>query len=119
MFSVDNEIKNKISENKVKHRNILLKHLSEVRKTETLIRDSLSAFKELDESNVVSWILEYKPRNKEFSKLPPKVNVSLPAFHSKPLNGEQIDKMFGSLKLFKTIQDENGYSFKQFGGIHR
>lgn len=54
MFSVDNEIKNKISENKVKHRNILLKHLSEVRKTETLIRDSLSAFKELDESNVVS-----------------------------------------------------------------
>lgn len=93
--------------------------MSEVRNTETLIRDSLSAFKELDESNVVSSILEYKPRNKEFSKLPPKVNVSLPAFHSKPLNGEQIDKMFGSLKLFKTIQDENGYSFKQFGGIHR
>lgn len=96
-----------------------MKHLSKVRKTETLIRDSLSAFKELDESNVVSSILEYKPRNKEFSKLPPKVNVSLPAFHSKPLNGEQIDKMFGSLKLYKTIQDENGYSFKQFGGIHR
>lgn len=53
IFSVVNEIK-KRSDNKVKHRNILLKHLSDVRKTETLIRDSLSAFKELDESNVVS-----------------------------------------------------------------
>lgn len=52
IFSVVNEIK-KRSDNKAQ-KYILLKHLSDVRKTETLIRDSLSAFKELDESNVVS-----------------------------------------------------------------
>lgn len=93
--------------------------MSEIRKTETLIRDSLSAFKELYESNVVSSILKYKSRNKEFSKLPPKVSVLLPAFYSEPPNREQIDKIFGSLKLLKIIQDENGYSFQQFGEIHR
>lgn len=106
-------MKDKISGFKVKHRDVLVEHLNEIKKIETSIQESLSAFKELEESNVVSSIMDYRPRNKEFSKFPPKVTVSMTTFHPKTINSDQIFDMFGSLKSSDTITDENGYKLKK------
>lgn len=106
-------MKDKISGFKVKHRDVLVEHLNEIKKIETSIQESLSAFKELEESNVVSSIMDYRPRNKEFSKFPPKVTVSMTTFYPKTINSDQIFDMFGSLKSSDTITDENGYKLKK------
>lgn len=110
---VVSRMRDKISGFKVKHRDVLVEHLNEIKKIETSIQKSLSAFKELEESNVVSSIMEYRPRNKEFSKLPPKVTVSMTTFHPKTINSDQIFDMFGSLKSSNTRTDENGYKLKK------
>lgn len=110
---VVSKLKDKISGFKVKHQDILVEQLNEIRKIETSIQSSLSAFKELEESNVVSDIMEYKAQNKEFSKLPPKITVSMATFHPKTINSDHILDMFGSLKSFDKKTDENGYALKK------
>lgn len=110
---VVSRMKDKIDGFKVKHRDVLVKHLNEIKKIKTSIEESLSAFRELEESNVVSSIMDYRPRNKEFSKLPPKVTVSMTTFHPKTINSDQIFDMFGSLKPYETKTDENGYTLKK------
>lgn len=111
--NVVSRMKYKIDGFKVKHRDVLVEHLNEIKKIETSIQESLSAFKELEESNVATSIMDYRPRNKEFSKLPPKVTVSMTTFYPKTINSDQIFDMFGSLKPFDTKTDENGYELKK------
>lgn len=110
---VVSRMKDKIDGFKVKHRDVLVKHLNEIKKIKTSIQESLSAFRELEESNVVSSIMDYRTRNKEFSKLPPKVTVSMTTFYPKTINSDQIFDMFGSLKPYETKTDENGYTLKK------
>lgn len=110
---VVSRMKDKIDGFKVKHRDVLVKHLNEIKKIKTSIQESLSAFRELEESNVVSSIMDYRTQNKEFSKLPPKVTVSMTTFYPKTINSDQIFDMFGSLKPYETKTDENGYTLKK------
>lgn len=110
---VVSRMKDKIDGFKVKHRDVLVKHLNEIKKIKTSIEESLSAFRELEESNVVSSIMDYRPRNNEFSKLPPKVTVSMTTFHPKTINSDHIFDIFGSLKPYETKTDENGYTLKK------
>lgn len=100
-------MKSEINDLKLRHRDVLQTHLNEIK--EKSIQESLSAFKELEKSNVVSAILDYKPKNEEFIKLPSKLLVSLPTFHP----GAQIYKMFGSLKPFDVRTDKTGYAIKE------
>lgn len=58
-------------------------HLNEIKQIKTSIQVSLSAYKELEKSNLVSAILDYKPRNEELTILPSNLLVSLTTFHSK------------------------------------
>eukprot|EP00105_Crassostrea_gigas_P039629 XP_019923777.1 PREDICTED: uncharacterized protein LOC105330567 isoform X2 [Crassostrea gigas] len=109
---VINKMKNEIIEIKEKHRAILEKHLNEIKQIESLIVGNLSTLKELEESNDVSEIVDYRPRIKEFRKLPAKVHVPLPSFSPKPINGEQFYEMLGFLKPFVSTTDENGYKIK-------
>lgn len=110
---VVSKIKDEISEFKVKHRDILVKRLNEIKTIKASVIESISAFKELEESNVVSTIL--KSMKKEYSNLPPKDNVLMPTFDFKPLSVEQIETMFGSLTPLKTKKDENGCKKKSEG----
>nr|XP_034307671.1 tripartite motif-containing protein 42-like [Crassostrea gigas] len=85
---VVNKLEDKISGFKEKHQHILVEHLDEIKKIETSIQKILLAFRELEESNVVSDIMEYRPRNKEFCQLPPKVTMSMTTFHPKTINSD-------------------------------
>lgn len=107
------KIKNEINDLKLRHLDVLKTHLNEIKQIEKSIQQSLSALKELEISNAVSEILDYKPKNEEFIKLPSKLLVSLPSFHSKTITSEQIYEMFGSLKPFDVTTAKNGYTLKE------
>lgn len=106
-------VKNEINDFKSRHLDVLETHLNEIKQIEKSIQESVSAVKELEKSNVVSAILDYKPKNKEIIKLPSKLQVSLPTFHPKTITSEQIYEMFGSLKPYGVTTDKNGYTFKE------
>lgn len=111
--SVVKKVKSEINDLKLIHRDVLQTHLNEIKEIEKSIQESLSAFKELEKSNVVSAILDYKPKNEEFIKLPSKLLVSLQAFHLGAITSEQIYKMFGFLKPFDVRTDKTGYAIKE------
>lgn len=81
---VINKMKNEISEIKKNHRAILEKHLNEIKQIKSLIEENLVTLNNIEESNDVSKIVNYRTRLNEFRKLPPKVHVKMPTFCSKP-----------------------------------
>lgn len=107
-----NKMKNEITKIKKKNRAILEKHLKEIKQIESLIEGNLSTLKDLEKSNDVSLVVEYRPRIKEFRNLPAKVQISLPSFFPKPINGKHFYEMIGSLIPLGSTLDENGYKMK-------
>ncbi|XP_055999649.1 uncharacterized protein LOC125656913 [Ostrea edulis] len=111
--NVINKMKNEIEEMKIKHLEILKKHLDEIKQIQSLIEQSLITLKEMEESNEMSVTMEYRSKNKEFRKLPPKVRVSLPTFSPNTIDREQLYKSLGSLIPLAFTRDENGYTPKK------
>jgi streptogramin lyase len=119
---IDNAInimKNEIEEMKIKHLDILKKHLDEIKQIQSLIEQSLITLREMEKSNEVSVTTQYRSRNEQFRKLPPKVRVSLPTFTPSPIDGEQLYKSLGCLMPFSVKTDENGYPLKKTEGSPR
>ncbi|XP_052679937.1 uncharacterized protein LOC128160622 [Crassostrea angulata] len=110
---VINKIKTEISEIKVKHRDILQKHLDEIKQIQSLIKQTLLAIKEIKKSSEVSPTIEYSSRIREFSKIPPKVQVSLPTFMQKSINREKLYSLFGQITQLSTATEENVLSLNQ------
>jgi hypothetical protein len=111
--NVINRLKNEIQEMKNKHREILKKHLDEIKQIQSLIEQSLITLKKMEESNEVSVTMEYRSKNTEFRKIPPKVRVSLPTFSPNTIGSEQLYKSLGSLTPLSFTTDENGYTLKK------
>lgn len=108
------QMKNKLNDIKVNHRDILNKHLKEIKEIESLIKENLGTLKDIQrESNIVSKVMVYKSRNKYFCKLLPKEHVVLPSFCPNPMEKGKVENLIGSINpLFSTI-DENGYKLKK------
>lgn len=114
------QMRNEINEIKVSHRDILMKHLKEIKQIESMIKENLSTLKDLQrESNVVSTIMEYKSRNNEFGKLPPKIHVTVPTFCPKPVDRIEAKNLIGSIKPLTSTTIENGYTMKKQRGSSR
>ncbi|XP_055999424.1 tripartite motif-containing protein 2-like [Ostrea edulis] len=111
--NVINKMKKEIKEMKIKHLEILKKHLDEIKQIRSLIEQSLITLTKMEESNEVSVIMEYKSQNKELKKLPPKVRVSLPTFSPNTVDREQLYKSLGSLRPLSFTTYENGYTLKK------
>lgn len=103
---VVNKMKNETSKIKVKHKDILQKHLDEIKEIQYLVQRTADALKEMEESNELSITIEYNSKNEEFSKLPPKVKVSLPRFISKPIDHEDINRFFGKIIPLSTEMEQ-------------
>ncbi|XP_052682998.1 uncharacterized protein LOC128163421 [Crassostrea angulata] len=110
---VVNKMKTEISKIKVKHRNLLQKHLDEIKQTQALIKQSLLAIEELKKSTKVSPTIEYSSKIREFSKLPPKVKVTLPTFIPKPLDHKKLNHLFGQITPLSTATEENVLSLNK------
>ncbi|XP_052679591.1 uncharacterized protein LOC128160328 [Crassostrea angulata] len=107
------KMKTEISEIKVKHRDILQKHLNEIKQIQSLIKQTLSAINEIEKSTEVSPTIAYSSKIREFSKLPPKIQVSLPTFIPKPIDREKLYSLFGQITPLSTATEENVYSLIQ------
>ncbi|XP_052680102.1 uncharacterized protein LOC128160821 [Crassostrea angulata] len=55
----------------------------------------------------VSPIIEYSSKIRDFSKLPPKIQVSLPTFIPKPIDHEKLYNLFGQITQLSTATEEN------------
>lgn len=66
------------------------KHLNEMKQFESLIKRNPSDLKKLEESNVMSIIIEYRPKVEELRKIPAKVHITMPIFYPKSFYTEQV-----------------------------
>ncbi|XP_052678368.1 uncharacterized protein LOC128159349 [Crassostrea angulata] len=110
---VVNKMKTEISEIKVKHRDILQKHLDEIKQTQSLIKQTVLTLGELKKSTEVSPTIEYSSKIREFSKLPPKVQVSLPTFIPKPIDSRKLNNFFGQITPLSTATEKNAFLLNQ------
>ncbi|XP_052677682.1 uncharacterized protein LOC128158765 [Crassostrea angulata] len=108
---VINKMKTELSEIKEKHRDILQKHLNEIKQIQFLIKETLQAIRKIEKSTEVSTTIEYSSKIREFSKLPPK--VSLPTFIPKPIDREKLYSLFGQITPLSTATEENVLSLNQ------
>nr|XP_022290171.1 uncharacterized protein LOC111101845 [Crassostrea virginica]XP_022290172.1 uncharacterized protein LOC111101845 [Crassostrea virginica] len=102
-----------IGENKTKHNAILIEQLIEIKESQSLMRETLHALNEMDESNEVTPTIHYSSKNQEFSKLPPKVHVSMPEFIPKPIEKEELCSFIGKLTPLSTTQEERVFTAKK------
>ncbi|XP_078309559.1 uncharacterized protein LOC111108812 [Crassostrea virginica] len=97
-----------IGEIKVKHHGILQNHLDEIKHLQSLMQQTLLALNEMEESNAVSPTIQYSSKIKEFSKLPPEVNVSMPKFIPKQIEREELCRLIGKLTPLSTTLENQG-----------
>nr|XP_022296605.1 uncharacterized protein LOC111106282 [Crassostrea virginica] len=108
-----NQMEKEIGEIKVKHRSILQKHLDEIKQLQSLMQQTLNALNEIEESNEVSSAIHYSSKNEQFSKLPPKVDVSMPKFIRKQIKKEELSSLIGKLTPLSTILEERVFTAKK------
>ncbi|XP_062582633.1 uncharacterized protein LOC134244369 [Saccostrea cucullata] len=113
------KMKTEVEGLKLKHKSILKAHLDEIKSIQNLIEQTQLNLSKIEESNEVSKTMEYISKNKELSKLPPKVQVSLPMFSSNTIDTEQLYKLIGSLSPLSSTKDENGYRLKKAGTLSK
>ncbi|XP_022288736.1 uncharacterized protein LOC111100883 isoform X1 [Crassostrea virginica] len=102
-----------IDENKLKHLSILTKHLEEIKQLQSLMHKTLHSIYEMEESNEVTPTIHYSSKNQEFSKLPPKVIVSMPKFIPKPIEKEELCSLIGKLTPLSTTLEERVFTAKK------
>nr|XP_022302401.1 uncharacterized protein LOC111110271 [Crassostrea virginica] len=108
-----NQMEEEIGEIKVKHRSILQKHLDEIKQLQSLMQHTLSALNEMEESNKVIPTIHYTSKTEKFSKLPPKVNVSMSKFIRKQIKKEDLSSFVGKLIPFSTVLEERVFTAKK------
>uniref|UniRef100_A0A8W8LX93 Tripartite motif-containing protein 3 n=1 Tax=Magallana gigas TaxID=29159 RepID=A0A8W8LX93_MAGGI len=110
---VINKMKTELSEIKEKHRDILQKHLNEIKMIQFLIKETLQTIRKIEKSTEVSSTIEYSSKIREFSKFPPKVQVSLPTFIPKPIDHEKLYSLLRETTPLSTATEENVLSLNQ------
>uniref|UniRef100_K1PQV0 B box-type domain-containing protein n=1 Tax=Magallana gigas TaxID=29159 RepID=K1PQV0_MAGGI len=110
---VINKMKTEIGEIKVKHRDILKKHLDEIKQIQSLIKQTFLDLRKIEKSTDVSPTIEYSSKIRQFRKLPPKVQVSLPTFIPKPIDRKQLYSLYGQITPLSTSRKENVLSLNQ------
>nr|XP_022288818.1 uncharacterized protein LOC111100927 [Crassostrea virginica]XP_022288819.1 uncharacterized protein LOC111100927 [Crassostrea virginica]XP_022288820.1 uncharacterized protein LOC111100927 [Crassostrea virginica] len=102
-----------IDDNKLKHLSILTKHLEEIKQLQSLMQESLHNLNEMEDSNEVTSTIHYNSKNQEFSKLPPKVIVSMPKFIPKPIEKEELCSLIGKLTPLSSTLEERVFTAKK------
>ncbi|XP_078341538.1 uncharacterized protein LOC144617509 [Crassostrea virginica] len=107
------QMEKEIGEIKMKHLSILQKHLDEIKQLQSLVKKTLLALNEMEESNEVSPTILYNSKIEEFSKLPPKVNISIPKFIPKQMEREELCSLIGKLIPLSTTQEERVFTARK------
>lgn len=97
-----NKMKSSIGEIKLQHRDVLQKHLYEIKQVLSLIKQIFLALKKIKKSTDMSPIIEHSSKIREFRKRPPKVQVSHRTFIQKPIDSNKLYSLFGLITLIST-----------------
>uniref|UniRef100_K1QEA2 3'-phosphate/5'-hydroxy nucleic acid ligase n=1 Tax=Magallana gigas TaxID=29159 RepID=K1QEA2_MAGGI len=113
MDIVINKMKTEIGEIKEKHRDILQKHLKEIKQIQSLTNKTILAMREMKVSREVTPTIEYSYKMSEFNKLPPRIKVTLPTFIPKLIDCEQLKSLFGQITPLSSVTEEDISSINQ------
>ena len=108
-----NQRETEIGEIKTKHHTILIEKLNEIKESQSRMRERLHALNEMDESNEVTPTIHYISKNYAFSKLPPKVHVSMPKFIPKQIEKEELCSLIGELTPLSSTLEERVFTAKK------
>nr|XP_022297907.1 uncharacterized protein LOC111107160 [Crassostrea virginica] len=111
--TIINEMKLEVDEIKNKHRDILQRHLVEVKQTQSIIHQvQIALLKHLEKSNDVLPIIQYTSKNTEFRKLPSKPQIAMPKFISTPIDDEKLRCQIGEISPLSTAMEERDFTTK-------
>ncbi|XP_062616406.1 uncharacterized protein LOC134278093 [Saccostrea cucullata] len=90
----------------------LQKHLDEINKTMSGIKDEINAGNKATESDNLSNIFSINSKVDLYRSLPHKIMPFLPKFKPGKNQGEKLSKVFGSLSSGSLTSDKHGYGMK-------
>ncbi|XP_062588389.1 uncharacterized protein LOC134250046 [Saccostrea cucullata] len=90
----------------------LRKHLDEITKTMSDIRDEIKAVNATIDTNDLSKLFGTKFNKERYQMLPQKIVPSLPKFLPGKIHEKELHDRFGALELSSLTSDKHGYSMK-------
>ena len=105
-----NQREEECRENKMKHHDILRKHLDEIKQFLSLMQEELHAFNEMEISNEVSPTILFISKNHDFNKLPPKLYISMPIFIPKKIERADLYRLIGNIIPLSTTVEERVFT---------
>ncbi|XP_062618621.1 uncharacterized protein LOC134280224 [Saccostrea cucullata] len=90
----------------------LQKHLDEINKTMSDIKDEINSVDLAEDSNNISKLFSIILNVDKYRNLPQNIQPSLPKFVPGKIIGEELQKIFGTLSSSFLASDKHGYSIK-------
>ncbi|XP_062616600.1 tripartite motif-containing protein 2-like [Saccostrea cucullata] len=106
------KLKAKVDEMKNTQLQTLQKHLDEINKTMSDIKDEINSMETVIDNNDMSKLFSVTSQVKRYRNLPDKVIPFLPKFIPGNIKSKELGKMFGVLSSSSLTSDKHGYNMK-------